>query len=419
MSGVATIQRFSTTKSRLNERTSGNYWKQHILPYTLQEIESVGKSCKLNNIEDPRVKTRENMASGLSIHYDFSNDSKANRIRYSNRVDHDLMLRKLSIDGRLSERQSRLHERMMDEHKVRLLAQEIEAEKSGQGFALFQVLFNPPCVLHMNMRISIKIITVLLRKGLENALSGSLDGILFPNKDKVNWQPSGKQRFGTFIQELERIMNTCVLGDVFFPTTWKAPVDEKERKFFPITMDNHRCKRCIANIKVLVKFCLPDVSNNHDEFISAVTFFQETMELLCKKTPFSNEEIEEFQDKADHFCQKWLNLLSLPGMTNYIHMLASGHIAEYLYRHRNLYVYSNQGWEALNGLVKQVYFRRTQRGGGAAGRSGKRSRLRGIGCWLQRRLVFMKIRTEEELSTFLEENRGNMESITDNLVGTC
>ena len=58
--------------------------------------------------------------------------------------------------------------------------------------------------------------------------------------------------------------------------------------------------------------------------------------------------------------------------------------------------------KALNALVKQVYFRRTQRGG-TAGRSGKRTRLRGIAYWLQRRLVFMVIDSEKELLKFLEK----------------
>ena len=122
---------------------------------------------------------------------------------------------------------------MIDEQKVKLLAEEIEAGKSGQGSALFQVLFNPPCVLHMHMRIAIKIVTVLIRKGLEYAFAGALDSALFDPTDVS--KPSEKQRFDKYVKELERIMNTCILGDVFFPTTWKAPVDEKERKFYPLT----------------------------------------------------------------------------------------------------------------------------------------------------------------------------------------
>ena len=46
----------------------------------LSEIEKISKLCQLNNRDDPRVKTRENTASGFSIHCDFSNETKANWI---------------------------------------------------------------------------------------------------------------------------------------------------------------------------------------------------------------------------------------------------------------------------------------------------------------------------------------------------
>ena len=41
----------------------------------------------------------------------------------------------------------------------------------------------------------------------------------------------------------------------------------------------------------------------------------------------------------------------------------SDHIKYYMELHRNLYKYSQQGWESLNSKFKQVYFRHTQRGG--------------------------------------------------------
>ncbi len=153
--------------------------RENELRFKEAQTEKNSMLCRLNNKEDPRVKTRENTASGLSITYDFSGESKANRVRYSDRVDHDLTLRHMSIEGRLSKRLRRLHERMVDKNKVRQLAEEIEIGKVGQGSALFHVLFNPPCILHMHMRISIKIITVLLRMNLENALAGDLDHLLF------------------------------------------------------------------------------------------------------------------------------------------------------------------------------------------------------------------------------------------------
>jgi hypothetical protein len=93
------------------------------------------------------------------------------------------------------------------------------------------------------------------------------------------------------------------------------------------------------------------------------------------------------------------------GCTNYTHLLGSGHVADMLFHHRNLYVFSNQGWEALNMLVKQVYFRRTAQGGGRQASS----RLLPIARWLQRRLVFMAVADEADLlKKVQEENTRNL-----------
>jgi len=51
------------------------------------------------------------------------------------------------------------------------------------------------------------------------------------------------------------------------------------------------------------------------------------------------------------------------GVTNYIHMLSSGHIQYYMKIHRNLYKYSQQGWESLNEKFKLTFFNNTQCGG--------------------------------------------------------
>jgi hypothetical protein len=58
-----------------------------------------------------------------------------------------------------------------------------------------------------------------------------------------------------------------------------------------------------------------------------------------------------------------MNEVGNEGITNYIHMLASGHIKYYMEIHWNLYKYSQQGWESLNSKYKQVFFKHTQREG--------------------------------------------------------
>ncbi len=87
------------------------------------------------------------------------------------------------------------------------------------------------------------------------------------------------------------------------------------------------------------------------------------MQILRKRSEYTDDEINLFQDLIDDFFQKYIKETGVEGMTNYIHMLGSGHIKYYMELHRNLYKFSQQGWESLNSKYKQVFFRHTQRGG--------------------------------------------------------
>jgi hypothetical protein len=109
-----------------------------------------------------------------------------------------------------------------------------------------------------------------------------------------------------------------------------------------------------------------------------------------------NEEIATFQKHVDLFFQNWVKLHGVEGITNYILMMGTGHFAEYLYKWKNLYQYSQQGWEALNTLIKTFYFRRTNHGGSAGNKGvSNKSKLIPIACWLQRWLMFLCWFTEE------------------------
>jgi hypothetical protein len=65
---------------------------------------------------------------------------------------------------------------------------------------------------------------------------------------------------------------------------------------------------------------------------------------MRSKEENTDEDIIQFQLNVDDFFQVWVALFSSAGCTNYIHFLASRHIAEYMFRH-NLYHFSQQGWE--------------------------------------------------------------------------
>jgi hypothetical protein len=368
----------------------------------LKEQETWLPNCKLGVSDDPRIPTSMSRQDPTSIHYDVSEVSQQNRASYSKLVNNDLKQRDLSIRGALNERRKRLLEAMLEEKKIRLLQEAIEHGNRGRATALFTTLNNPPCILHMHNRIALKKLTVVLKHGLSNALAGHLDEKMFSLEEVGTLRESTKKRFDKFVSKVEALFNTEIWGTNFAPCHWHLPVDPREKTILTLCLDNERCKRAIDSFDLLIDFALIP-ANQPEVYKECVAHFRTLFKKLRQKEPFSDEQIQDFQSSTDDWYQLWMKLESREGCTNYTHMLGSGHVADMLFHHRNLYVFSNQGWEALNMLVKQVYFRRTARGGGRQASS----RLLPIARWLQRRLVFMAVEDKTDLMEKLETCRAD------------
>jgi hypothetical protein len=103
-----------------------------------------------------------------------------------------------------------------------------------------------------------------------------------------------------------------------------------------------------------------------------------------------NEVIaEEFQTRANVWNVVWMSLVGPDGITNYTHIISSGHLAFYIKEWGNLYKYSQQGWETYNSLIKSVYYRRTQRGGHGGKKDEVSLRVTPLARWMQRKLFFL------------------------------
>ncbi len=87
--------------------------------------------------------------------------------------------------------------------------------------------------------------------------------------------------------------------------------------------------------------------------------YLEVIKLAFQHEDFSNEDIEVFQDLVDEWYYLYIELLGLPGVTNYIHLLGAGHLYFYLKKWGNLYRYQQQGWEMKNGVIASFINRRT------------------------------------------------------------
>jgi hypothetical protein len=171
------------------------------------------------------------------------------------------------------------------------------------------------------------------------------------------------------------------------PTHWECPYDKQEKTIGIICLDNGRTRRVVNSIEKVIDVCLSDDDVESIIGKRAISEYRKGFEILRRKQDLSDDEIREFQLYMDKFFSDWIKVnKGDAGVTNYILLLGAGHISDYLFYHRNLYIHSQQGWESFNSMLKTFYFRRTARGGT---RWGDKSRLIPIAKWLQRRMMWM------------------------------
>ena len=143
------------------------------------------------------------------------------------------------------------------------------------------------------------------------------------------------------------------------------PQDSGELKV--LSFSNVTARRLVSNIDqifdLVFKFHNDDSVRKQLFYECLKVMFPPIITALRKRSSFSDEKNTQLQKDIDVWHHDWMLLTGLEGMTNYIHLLGSGHISYYLKKYMNIYRYSNQSWERLNKRVKRFYLQRTQRGG--------------------------------------------------------
>jgi hypothetical protein len=163
--------------------------------------------------------------------------------------------------------------------------------KEGAYFLLMNAL---PCVLHMENRNGIKILSMLLIEGLSNAKKR----LLFI---EVNAEDT---RVSCFVSEMVNLFNMSILGSCEDPCQWICPFDPKRKEFGPITMDNVRTRHIIDALDIIVDVCVIDEGGKALWMIALINY-RISMVLLRKKEDFTNETIAAYQCHADKFFQAW------------------------------------------------------------------------------------------------------------------
>ena len=198
----------------------------------------------------------------------------------------------------------------------------------------------------------------MLEMLLNDGLSNCREGMLYPHERSKN------KRVEQYLADVEEIVNHKIIGAEADPSFWRCPYDKNEKALAPITMDNNCARKVVDNLTLLIDKTVMD-NNCKMLWLISVNNYKNAMKLLRKEEDFTDDEIAKYQKYANLFFVNWVKIHTNTGVSNYIHMMGSGHFAEYLFKWRNLYRYSQQGWEAMNALIKTFFFWHTNHGGGA------------------------------------------------------
>jgi hypothetical protein len=282
----------------------------------------------------------------------------------------------MSHAGTLQDRRQRLREQLVNEQRRREIVR-MMAKSEPKENAMYLVLQAVVCILHLENRVGLKSIESILRSGLSNAKKGILE-----------WQQSSgeQKRKEEYVHHITDILQTKILGSAVSPSQWYFPLNE-EGDMGTLLMDNNRTRLVMNSIELIVEASFPDADQNKARLLHCFPHYQAAIVILRKDSDYTDGEITAFQEHIDTWFRDWVNVYGKEGCTNYTHMLSSSHVMRYMQEWRCLHRYSQQGWEALNALVKSYFFRRTNRGGFSA-IGAKKSKLLAIARWMQRRMMW-------------------------------
>jgi len=117
------------------------------------------------------------------------------------------------------------------------------------------------------------------------------------------------------------------------------------------------------DVDLLINKCIIGDEKKH-KCKYASSQYKHALFIYRKKDDYMEAEICDFQLSVDWIYLIFWSMYGQDFATNYWHMLSSLHFHYYMKKWKCFYQYSNQGWEALNWLVKSFLSRQTNHGGG-------------------------------------------------------
>jgi GTPase len=182
-----------------------------------------------------------------------------------------------------------------------------------------------PCILHADNRIGIKLLSMVLMEGFGNAIERKIFG-------HIN---SSKERIKAHEEHIEQILNQQILGDEGGPAQWCIPMSDDGKTVGAVMLDNNHICSILNNFKILINASISYVSQQQ-KYGFCIPHYWDAMSIVQQQQEYSNDDIIRCQNHVDVWFQVWNELHGTAGCTNYTHMFSSGHLAEYMFKWRNL-----------------------------------------------------------------------------------
>jgi hypothetical protein len=152
-------------------------------------------------------------------------------------------------------------------------------------------------------------------------------------------------------QKISKWLNEKDFGTVCDPGTCSVPMEEKTSELGEVKFNDGYAKDDEKVLSKLIPKFLTKPESKCSKWVLALDGISEIMTSFRQHADFSDVEINALDARINKWFVYWIKLSGREGMTNYLHMICSGHMIAYLRRSKNLNRFSNQEWEYQNASI--------------------------------------------------------------------
>jgi hypothetical protein len=234
-----------------------------------------------------------------------------------------------------------------------------------------------PISLHLEMRMGLKMSSMILAEGLNSYMV---------NSEQVK-----------FIKQIENIVNKKIFGTKESPSSWHFPSAEADGEsallvMGDIRLQNTKVRRLIPNINKISDVCIKYKQRN-SMARDCLAHYRNALNVVTCPRKYMKMELWTFQDESHEYGGRLIKSHGLAGCANYAHVFIS-HILHYMTKYECPHCFSQQGWGHWNAAVTSFFFHRTQRGRFVSEIDNK-TKLVPIARWCQRRLMHVSGTTKK------------------------